>query len=58
VEFSVLGLGTLQGALTIRAAYTPVSPTRVDISFTEATLVRAGPGGWVAGWLGLRACGC
>jgi hypothetical protein len=39
VEFCVMGLGTLQGALTIRAAYTPVSPTRVDISFTEATLV-------------------
>jgi hypothetical protein len=39
VDFNVSGLSMAGGALTIRAAYTPSSPTRVDIKFKEATLV-------------------
>ena len=38
VEFSVSGLGMLRGSLTIKAAYTRASPTRVDIDFLESTL--------------------
>ena len=40
VGFCVAGLGMLKGALTIEASYQAVSPTRVDISFQSASLVR------------------
>lgn len=39
VQFSVTGLGKFQGALSIRAGFTPESPTRVAITFQEAALV-------------------
>lgn len=40
VGFCVAGLGMLRGALAIEASYRAVSPTRVDISFESASLVR------------------
>mmetsp|Transcript_26991 Transcript_26991/g.59018 ORF Transcript_26991/g.59018 Transcript_26991/m.59018 type:complete len:241 (+) Transcript_26991:24-746(+) len=39
VEFSVSGLGMIQGSLTIRATYRQTSPSRVDIEFKDASLV-------------------
>ncbi|GFR40733.1 hypothetical protein Agub_g1343, partial [Astrephomene gubernaculifera] len=38
IEFSVSGLGSLRGALTLRAAYQPVSGCRVDISGMQTEL--------------------
>lgn len=38
--FSVTGLGNLSGSLTIIAAFEPVSPRRVSITFESASLVR------------------
>jgi hypothetical protein len=38
VEFSVAGFGLLNGALTIRASFTVVSPSRVDVAFDSAVL--------------------
>ncbi|KAL3163137.1 hypothetical protein ABBQ32_009549 [Trebouxia sp. C0010 RCD-2024] len=39
VYFSVTGLGNLSGSLTIIAAFEPVSPRRVSITFESASLV-------------------
>jgi hypothetical protein len=61
VDFSVVGLGTLSGSLTVKAAYTPQTDSRVGIQFLESTLVRgagcaprshltASVGGGGAGW--------
>ena len=41
VCFSVTGLGNLSGSLTIIAAFQPVSPKRVSITFESAKLVSA-----------------
>jgi hypothetical protein len=41
VGFSVVGLSMVGGALTITASYKPAGDKRVDITFQEATLVRA-----------------
>jgi PAP_fibrillin len=38
VRFAVTGLGTFQGALTIKASFTSVSANRVLVKFEEATL--------------------
>lgn len=41
VHFSARGLALLEGALTITASYEPASPTRVNIAFQSANLVRS-----------------
>lgn len=40
VQFSARGLALLEGALTITAGYERASPTRVNITFQSASLVR------------------
>lgn len=39
VGFSVAGIGTIKGSLTIQATYSPISSHRVAINFQESTLV-------------------
>lgn len=39
VEFSVAGISFMRGGLHIRASFVPESPSRVNITFQEATLV-------------------
>mmetsp|Transcript_12583 Transcript_12583/g.21298 ORF Transcript_12583/g.21298 Transcript_12583/m.21298 type:complete len:279 (-) Transcript_12583:257-1093(-) len=39
VAFNVVGLGSLEGMLSIKASFEVVSPTRVDIKYQESTLV-------------------